>query len=239
MSPRIETIGDATLYLGDCRDILPTLVRKKGICVLTDPPYGIDYGKRMKGNGDGAGGLDANGWKDYGEFTWDKQRPARETFDLIRAFGEAQIIWGGNYFTDLLPPTMQWLIWDKCQRDFSLADFEVAWSSQQSAGRIFDYSRFHALKDGREHPTQKPIQVMQWCIGFLPPKDTILDPFMGSGTTGVACANLGRSFIGIEIDPGYFDIACRRIEEAYRQPRLFDEPAPKPVQVGLFDGGPA
>ncbi len=188
----------------------------------------------MKGKGDGRGGLDANRWKDYGEFTWDESRPDRATFEALRAAAPAQIIWGGNYFTDLLPPTMQWLIWDKCQRDFSLADFEVAWSSHQGAGRIFDYSRPEALRDGREHPTQKPVALMQWCLNFLPTAKLILDPFMGSGTTGVACANMGRAFIGIEREPTYFDIACRRIEAAYRQPRLFSEPEPKPVQEVLL-----
>jgi hypothetical protein len=188
----------------------------------------------MKGNGDGRGGLDANRWKDYGSFTWDESRPDPAVFDAIRAATDQQIIWGGNYFTDLLPPTMQWLVWDKCQRDFSLADCEFAWSSQPAAARIFSYSRPHALRDGREHPTQKPIELMKWCLGFLPAKATILDPFMGSGTTGVACVNLGRSFIGIEREPTYFDIACRRIEEAYRQPRLFEEPAPKPQPFGTW-----
>jgi len=227
---RIERIGDATLYLGDCREILPTL--GKVDAVVTDPPYGIDYGKRMKGKGDGAGGLDANRWKDYGEFTWDEQRPSREVFDAIRAAAPIQIIWGGNYFTDYLPPTMQWLIWDKCQRDFSLADFEVAWSSQQAASRIFDYSRPQALRDGREHPTQKPVALMVWCLERLPASaKVILDPFAGSGTTGVACAKLGREFIGIEREPTYFDIACKRIAEAQKQGDfLRDAPRPKAIQ---------
>jgi DNA modification methylase len=84
------------------------------------------------------------------------------------------------------------------------------------------------------HPTQKPIQLMQWCLGFIPGAKTVLDPFMGSGTTGVACVNLGRAFIGVELDPDYFDIACRRIAEAYKQPRLFEEPRPKPVQAVMI-----
>ena len=145
-----------------------------------------------------------------------------------------QIIWGGNYFTDYLPPTMQWLVWDKGQRDFSLADCEFAWSSQNKAARIFNYARGKAVKDGKEHPTQKPVQLMQWCLEFFPKAHTVLDPFMGSGTTGVACVNLGRSFIGIEREPAYFDIACRRIEDAYKQPRLFEEPPPKPQQGSIF-----
>lgn len=223
---RVETIGDATLYLGDCRDILPTL--GKVDAVVTDPPYGIDYGK--------TGGFStANGWRETkGLVPWDAERPERGIFDAIRAISVDQIIWGGNYFTDYLPPVMRWLVWDKGQRDFSLADCEFAWTSQNKAARILSYARGKAAGDGKEHPTQKPIEVMVWCLGFIRTAHSILDPFMGSGTTGVACAQLGRSFIGIERDPSYFDIACRRIEEAYKQPRLFAEPAPKPVQPSLL-----
>jgi len=154
-------------------------------------------------------------------------RPAREIFDLIRACSREQIIWGGNYFTDYLPPTMRWLVWDKGQRDFSLADCEFAWSSQNKAARIFTYPRAKARLDGKQHPTQKPLALMKWCLGFLPDATTILDPFMGSGTTGVACVKLGRAFIGVELDEGYFDIACKRIADAYKQPDFFVErPAP-------------
>ena len=233
MAFREEIIGDCRLILGDCRDVLPTL--PKVDAVVTDPPYGINYGKLMRGKGDGAGGLDKNRWKHYESFDWDQARPAREVFDMIRAASKSQIIWGGNYFTDMLPPTMQWLVWNKCQRAFSLADFEIAWSSRNSASRAFDYSRPDALKDGRVHPTQKPIALIEWCIGHLPDStETILDPFMGSGTTGVAAVKLGRRFIGIEIEPKYFDIACRRIEEATKQPDMFVEPAPKPQQESMF-----
>lgn len=212
-------IGNATLYLGDCREILPTLPNVDA--VMTDPPYGIDYGGRLKGKGDGYGNADRNGWKDYGSPEWDQARPERAVFDAMRQCSASQIIWGGNYFTDFLPPTMQWLVWDKGQRDFSLADCEFAWSSQQKAARIFTYSRGAALQDGKEHPTQKPIALIEWCIEQLRGPQTILDPFMGSGTTGVACMNLGRKFIGIEIEQKYFDIACRRIEDAQRQERMF------------------
>ena len=232
-APCKEILSDGIeIWLGDCREVLPLIGRVDA--VVTDPPYGINYGKLMKGKGDGSGGLDANRWKDYGEFTWDAQRPDQSIFDLIRACSDIQIIWGGNYFTDLLPPTMQWRIWDKCQRDFSLADFEVAWSSQNQAGRIFDYSRPEALRDGREHPTQKPIALMEWCLDRAPKAKSILDPFMGSGTTGVACVNLGRKFIGIEREPKYYDIARRRINEAISRPRLpFEEPI-KPKQESML-----
>lgn len=213
-------IGRATLYHGDCRDILPTL--GKVDAVVTDPPYGINYGGLLKGKGDGYGNADKNGWKDYGAPEWDTERPSPEIFDLILDASKNQIIWGGNYFTDFLPPTMQWLVWDKGQRDFSLADCEFAWSSQQRAARIFNYARAKALLDGKEHPTQKPIALMKWCIEQLASKPaSILDPFLGSGTTGVAAVQMGRDFIGIEREPKYFDIACRRIEDAQRQKDLF------------------
>ncbi len=110
---------------------------------------------------------------------------------------------------------------DKRQRDFALADFEMKWNSQNKAARIFNYSRAKALRDGKRHPTQKPVELMEWCIGFLPNAQTILDPFMGSGTTGVACVKTGRKFIGIELDHDYFEIACDRIQKAVDQPDLF------------------
>ena len=210
------TIGDCTLYLGDCLEILPTL--GKVDCVLADPPYGIRAdinASKNKGKW---------GWTYYGETEWDIDRPPREIFDLCRKMSREQIFWGGNYFTDHLPVTMRWLVWDKGQRNFSMADCEFAWCSQWKAARIFQYSRSAALKDGKVHPTQKPVELMKWCLEFLC-SGSVLDPFMGSGTTGVACAKLGRKFIGIEIDPDYFEIACRRIEDAYKQGDMF-VPAP-------------
>ena len=107
-------------------------------------------------------------------------------------------MWGGNYFTDLLPPSMRWLVWDKGQRNFSLADCEFAWSSQQLAARVLTLPRGEALQDGKEHPTQKPVRLMAWCLDMHPKAKTVCDPFMGTGTTGVACVQSGRRFIGIE-----------------------------------------
>lgn len=220
-------IGDATLYLGDCLEILPIL--GKVDAVVTDPPYGIGADKNAAKNNGKAG------WKFYGNTNWDISRPDPVVFQAMLSCAVYQIIWGGNYFTDLLPPTMQWLVWDKGQRDFSLADCEFAWSSQQKAARIFNYARGKALLDGKEHPTQKPVGVMAWCIEQLPSDaHIILDPFMGSGTTGVACAKLGRKFIGIEIEPKYFDIACERIQKAYDQPDLFIEPPSKMTQETML-----
>ena len=224
---RKEVIGDATLYLGDCLEILPTLGPVDA--VVTDPPYGIDYGR--------SGGFSAShGWGNWREnVKWDASRPSPDLFNTLLRCSREQIIWGGNYFADLLPPRMRWLIWDKGQRNFSLADVELAWTSQEKAARVFDYARGKALKDGKEHPTQKPVSLMQWCLGFLPKSKVILDPFMGSGTTGVACAKMGRSFIGIEINEDYFEIACRRIRETYAQPDMLIEAArPAPKQESLL-----
>jgi DNA modification methylase len=218
-------IGNATLYLGDCLDILPTI--DKVDAVITDPPYGI--------NAESAGGRGMSGWNNFEKLHWDKVRPEKETFDLFLQKGKIVIVWGGNYFTDWLPPSMGWLSWDKCQDGFSLADFELAWTNQQKAARRINYSRAMALKDVKEHPTQKPIAVMKWCIEQCKPNPkTILDPFMGSGTTGIAAIQMGRKFIGIEREPKYFDIACKRIELAAAQPQLFESEQPKQVQEAMF-----
>jgi len=235
---RCERIHDATLYLGDCREILPLL--PKVDAVVTDPPYGI--GNKHNGGGGGA----KSTWKHKSDVakSFDMERPSGDLFAKILTGSGEQIIWGGNYFTDYLPPTMRWLVWDKGLEGFTTSDFEMAWTSQDSATRRFVYSCGNERgfapksKENREyinsHPTQKPVAVMEWCIGFLPKASTILDPFMGSGTTGVACAKLGRRFIGIELEEKYFNIAVKRIDEAYRQPRLFKDETPKPKQEALL-----
>ena len=222
MIRRKEVIGNQTLILGDCLEVMPTLARFDA--VVTDPPYGIRADENP-----------VRGSKKHERKGWDRERPQREVFDAILACSKQQIVWGGNYFTDFLPPSMRWLMWDKGQREFSLADFEMAWTSQQKASRAFDYPRALALKDGKCHPTQKPLALMEWCLGFLPGAKTILDPFMGSGTTLVACQRMGRHGTGIELDPDYFDIACRRVDEAARQPDLLiPETRPAPVQEGFL-----
>jgi DNA modification methylase len=224
MTRRIEQLSDdVTLHLGDCREILPTL--GKVDAVVTDPPYGIgeDGGRFRARKGQNIRVLPKGGW--------DSKTPDAHIFDAIRACSDEQIIWGGNYFTDKLPPSKGWLYWQKLMGgDFS--DGELAWTSRDRALREFTKC---PKGQGAEHPTQKPIEVMAWCLGFLPDARTILDPFMGSGTTGVACVQLGRKFIGIELDPGYFDIACKRIENELRRPRLdLGEPVKPPVQEALL-----
>jgi len=212
MTPYFETeLGK--LYNGDCLSILPELEPELEPVdlVLTDPPYGIGAGKEKP----------HNGWCDYGISEWDSERPGKQYFDLIMRVSNNQIIWGGNYFTDYLPPTMQWFVWDKGQRDFSLADCEFAWSSQQKASRIFNYSRGAALQDGKKVPTQKPVALMIWCLNKNSKARIILDPFIGSGTTAIACERLNRRWIGIEISEEYCEIAAKRIENETRQLKLF------------------
>jgi site-specific DNA-methyltransferase (adenine-specific) len=233
---RVETIGDATLYLGDCRDILPTL--GKVDAVVTDPPYGIALNtdnrrfsggniasQAKRGNNIGS----ANGRPILGD-----DAPFDPSF-LLNLPGD-KIVWGWNNYPDRLPRGAC-LVWLKRNDDAFgsfLSDAELAWMSKGHGVYCRRDLSNAAIANDRVHPTQKPVTLMQWCLGFIPNAQTILDPFMGSGTTGVACANLGRSFIGIEREPAYFDIACRRIAKAYEQPRLFDEPAPKPVQPSLL-----
>jgi DNA modification methylase len=229
---RKEVIGDCTLYQGDCLEVMPTLGEFDA--VVTDPPYGIGEGSKHFASRSNLARADK-----YERSDWDNKPCPPEAISLARAKSGSQIIWGGNYFEGL-GPTPGWLVWDKQNGANDFADCELAWTNLPQAVRRL-YWRWHGMirkgDDVREHPTQKPVGVMEWCLGFLPNAETILDPFMGSGTTGVACVNLGRSFTGIELDPGYFDIACRRIEEAYKQPRLFEEPKPAPaVQENISFG---
>jgi DNA modification methylase len=218
---RKEVIGRAVLYLGDCRDILPTL--GKVDAVVTDPPYGI--GEARSGN---ASRSKLAPSRDYGDAGWDDAPPSAELIEAVVRSGRHAILFGGNYFH--LPPTSCWLVWDKENGANDFADCELAWTNLQKAVRRIRFMWHGMLRANGEtrgdHPTQKPIGVMKWAIGHLPqPCATIIDPFMGSGTTGVAAVQMQRDFIGIERDPAYFEIACRRIEDAQRQGQLFGEQA--------------
>lgn len=219
---RIETIGDATLYLGDCREILPELGRVDA--VVTDPPYGINY--RYHGGGQGAGGpwLTKKSKAIIGD---------AKPFDPRPWLAYPCVLFGADYYFKYLPSSGTWHAWDKrCNicPPRSQSDIELIWCSKPGPKRVCYHMwdgmvRASEVGMPREHPTQKPISVMQWCIQLCPGAKIILDPFMGSGTTGVAAIKLGRKFIGIEIEQAYFDIACRRISEALRQPDMFVENA--------------
>lgn len=200
------------IICADCLDILKRLPDKCVDLVLTDPPYGIGVGETKE----------HNGWKAFGKQEWDKERPSAEIFREMLRVSKNQIIWGGNYFADLLPASQGWFVWNKMQRNFSLADGELAWTSFDKALRIFDYSRGQANQDEKIHPTQKPLKLIEWCLARGGKKnDLVLDCFSGSGTTAVACHNLKRRFICIERDREYWKASCERLEQAQRQQTLF------------------
>ena len=179
----------------------------EGWAICTDPPYGIGFGsKHTKWS--------ANRGVTLGE--WDRETP--DISFLIELTPDV-IIWGGERFA--LPIRRRWLTWVKPDAAPTFASTEYAWTSRDAPARHFIYAVGAVNQERVGHPTQKPVALMEWCLGFLPNATTILDPFMGSGTTGVACARLGRRFIGIEIEPRYFDIACRRIEQSQRQADMF------------------
>jgi len=213
---RKEVIGNATLYLGDCLEILPTL--PKVDAVITDPPYGIAHVK-------GSGG--------HGKHTRRNIAPIHgddKPFDPAPwlAF-DSVLMWGADHYAQRLPHG-RWLAWDKLdgmQSWDSFSDVEFAWHSKRGAARLFRllWKGIASVKAGeeatRQHPTQKPIALMKWCIEQAGNPDSIIDPYMGVGTTGVAAMQAGRQFIGVEINQEYFDRACQRIENAQRQERLF------------------
>ncbi len=213
---RTEVIGRATLILADCAQVLPTLPRVDLVC--TDPPYGIDESSakvtsRQRTVGGNSKALADQ--RDYGEFRWDQSAVAPELMAQIRAAGQWNIIFGGNYYD--CPPAKCWLVWDKVNGSNDFADCELAWTNLPKAVRLIRYMWNGMLREAGaqrgDHPTQKPLEVMKWCLGQVS-CDTVLDPFMGSGTTGVAAIQMGKDFIGIEREERYFDAACRRIREA-------------------------
>ena len=215
---RKEVIGNATLYQGDCLGILSNFGTKEVDAVITDPPYGINASNMNLGFS-ASSRMDKNKWADC-------IPNARYFIQIIRC-SQNQIIFGANYFSDLLPRSRGWLIWNKggSFKDRSFSESEIAWTSFDSNIREMTYNPLAmGAYLGREHKTQKPQKVMEWVIDQcdLKPDSLIVDPFMGSGTTGVAAWNLGHRFIGVEKEPDYFDIARKRIEMAQRQARLFE-----------------
>jgi DNA modification methylase len=191
-----------TIYHGDCREILP---QARSDLVLTDPPYGIGSWSATGGN--------SLREEEVAEINrWDIC-PDEETLRRVIGAAGYAIIWGGNYMADILGRTRAPLVWDKGIRGMHFADGEIAWTN-------FDFGtlRIYRLciasadtKGSRVHPTQKPLELMQWCLGFV--DGTVLDPFMGSGTTLVAAKNLGRKAIGIEIEERYCEIAAKRLAQ--------------------------
>ena len=234
---RKEVIGNCTLYLGDSKDIMSTL--DKVDAVITDPPYGIGFGTFNRTN------KLANGERvkadKYKNGEWDNDFDFSPFWQKIDSFGVPTIVWGGNYFPCLWQsPCKGFIFWDKKQPCDNFSDGELAWSNIDTPAKRFVFPYYGNIEGktkatDKQHPTQKPVEVMKYCIGLLPKTaDTVFDPFMGSGTTGVACVKMGRKFIGIEIDEDYFNIACERIRQAYAQPDMFVSTLAPSTQEPLF-----
>jgi len=221
MTPERVVIGDAELWLGDCREVLPLLPRFAA--VVTDPPYGLADLLHRPGSGE---------WEKHykqGAPTWDRVTVADGVTAALEQADKA-VVWGGQFY--LLHPSRCWLSWNKILRNWSSSEAEHAWTNLDKPNRVFDYSHGQLATEGKHyHPTQKPVPLMAWCLVQAGRPATVLDPFMGSGSTGVACVQLGLAFTGIEREPKYFDIAYRRIEDAQRQAKLFEDAPARPVMT--------
>jgi site-specific DNA-methyltransferase (adenine-specific) len=218
MSEKV-VIGNAELWHGDCREVLPRLGAFD--LILTDPPYGIGINKSHR--------LATS--RGHGGESWDDKPVPHWLMLMMQEQAADAIVWGGNYYT--MGPARCVLVWDKQNDGRDFADCEVAWTSIDAVARIFR-KRPMNMDGGKEHPTQKPIDLMVWCIDKVANAQTVLDPFMGSGSTGVACAMLGRDFTGIERERKYFDIACERIARAQAQGQMFaPESAALPTQQAM------
>lgn len=232
---RVE-IGDCVLYQGDCLRIMPML---EGVdAVVTDPPYGIGWDDAAAAASGARSGAMKAFKGTYEASGWDKQTASNARMEVMREIAPKQIIFGGNYYQ--LPTTKCWLVWDK-KINGTFADVELAWTNLDKPAKLITFMWNGMLRQNNEprgdHPTQKPIEVMRWCLGHIPDAEVICDPFMGSGTTGVAAVKMGRKFIGIEREPKYFDIACKRIEEAMKQPDMLvaSQPQASPVNGDMFE----
>jgi site-specific DNA-methyltransferase (adenine-specific) len=236
LTVRKEELADGViLYLGDCREIAPALCHN--VAVVTDAPYGINYRKGSSGARLRVGRPGTNApIKRLDQVVTGDNEPFDPTQWL--EFPEI-ILWGANHFSSRLPESASWLVWDK--RDGmasnSFSDCELAWSNLGGPARLFSYLWNGICRAGEKeprcHPTQKPVELMRWCLTFVKGRD-ILDPYMGSGTTGIAAVKDGRRFVGIEIERKHFDTACRRISEALKQPDMFvDKPAISATSGGV------
>ena len=188
---------------------------------IVDPPYGIGADKAQNNAGE------KWGYKKYKDTDWDSSIPKKDYWDELFRVSKNQIVWGGNYMTEFLPPSMGWILWDKGQRDFSLADGELAWTSFKKALRIFNMSRPEALaknnkEGGRLHPTQKPVKLYKWLLtNYAKEGDKILDTHLGSGSSRIAAYDLGFEFTGFELDEDYFKASEKRFKQHTDQLTLF------------------
>lgn len=211
----MKTIKNATIINVDCMTYMSTLPDKYFDLAVCDPPYGIDINISM---GRRKGGVKSTYHKFAGE---DKTIPNEDYFMELSRVSINQIIWGGNYMTDFLYPSACWVMWDKgFSQDVSFAQYEMAWTSFKSSAKKFEFNA--AANKDRIHPTQKPVKLYEWLLtNYAKPGQKIFDSHMGSGSSAIACNNLGFEYVGCELDKDYFEAACKRIEQHAQQERLF------------------
>jgi site-specific DNA-methyltransferase (adenine-specific) len=208
---------NSEVYNMDCVQFMKHYPDKFFDLAVVDPPYGI--------GAENHAGTKENGWKQWMKKDWDKEIPQMIYFTELFRVSKQQIIWGGNYFANLLPNSQCWLFWDKGQRDFSLADGELAWTSFKKSIRVFEMARAKAkVSHGCHHihPTQKPVELYDWTFQKFAEKGwRILDTHLGSQSSRIAAHKNGLDFYGAEIDKEYYDLGCKRYEEYLRTPTLF------------------
>ena len=222
-------IGDATLLLGDCMDILPSL--GKVDAVITDPPFGVGNFVQT------TGALRGRGAEMGKAVDWNESAPPPEFFSLLKSMSKHRIIWGANFF-NCFEDRGGAIIWDKAQPmpNFSKADIASCTHFQKTEIVRIPWTNFDVARVAQtDHPCERPVELYDWCIRYLPGHIlSILDPFLGSGSCGVAAIRAGRKFIGIEREERYFDIAVKRIEQAVAQGQLFAPEQTKQVQEALL-----
>ena len=228
----VEQFGNIKLYNADCMEVMKTFKDKQFSLAIIDPPYGIGADEaqnkaaeqRIKSNGKSKAG---RGYKLYKKSDWDSSIPSKEYFKELFRVSKNQIIWGGNYMTEFLKPSMGWVIWDKGQRGFSLADGEMAWTSFNKAMRIFEFSRASCIKSNNTgldkfHPTAKPIELYKWLLDkYAQQGDKILDTHFGSLSIGIACHDMKFDLTAIELDKDYYEQAKKRLINHQKQLTIF------------------
>ncbi len=211
-----------TIYNKDCLEAMKDMEDNAFDLAIVDPPYGIGAGSKGFINRNTA---NKNAEKFYRENDWDKIRPTKEYFDELKRVSNTQIIWGGNYFVDLLEPARCFIVWDKKTGDNSYADCELALTNINGNARVF--SKFwlgaHANNGTpRIHPTEKPVQLYEWLLmNYAKEGDKILDTHLGSGSHAIACWNLNFDLTAYELDTDYFEATTKRIEKHTRQIQMF------------------
>ena len=216
--PDVSNCPFSIVFNEDCVQGLKRFADKYFDLAIVDPPYGIGA-ENHAGNAD-------NGWKQWDKKSWDNAIPTAEYFEQLFRVSKNQIIWGGNYFANLLPNSQGWIFWDKGQRDFSLADGELCWTSFKKSLRVFEMARAKAKASigyDKIHPTQKPIQLYDFCYNFakLEKGNLVLDTHLGSGSSRISAEKGGFNFIGFETDKEYYEKQEKRFKNFMAQQRLF------------------